>query len=63
MPGHSRRVTAVVWLVCAALTLVFPACRHSALVVVYRNDFNGPIGETFSEWISSPVTFTKTVTG
>jgi hypothetical protein len=35
----------------------------SALVVVYRNDFNGPIGETFPEWTSSPVTFTKTVTG
>ena len=35
----------------------------SALVVVYRNDFNGPVGLTFPEWSSSPITFAKTVTG
>ena len=79
MPANSRQVTAVVWLVCSALTLVFPACQRaevavrngeenprpttSALVVVYRNDFNGPIGETFPEWTSPPVTFIKTATG
>lgn len=66
MPANSRRATAVVWLVCCALALVFPACqraRASAPVVVYRNDFNGPIGETFPEWTSSPVTFTKAATG
>jgi hypothetical protein len=32
-------------------------------VVVYANDFNGPVGSTFPEWTSSPVTFVKTVTG
>jgi hypothetical protein len=32
-------------------------------VVVYSNDFNGPIGSTFPEWTSSPITFDKTVTG
>jgi hypothetical protein len=32
-------------------------------VVVYRNEFNGTIGETFPEWTSSPITFHKTVTG
>jgi hypothetical protein len=40
-----------------------PRPTPSALIVVYRNDFNGPIGETFPEWTSSPITFTKTVTG
>jgi hypothetical protein len=33
------------------------------LVVVYQNDFNGPVGATFPEWTSSPITFHKTVTG
>jgi hypothetical protein len=67
------------WLACFASMLGLPACKRgevaapngdenprptpSALVVIYRNDFNGPIGETFPEWTSSPVTFTKTVTG
>jgi hypothetical protein len=40
-----------------------PRPTPSALVVIYRNDFNGPIGETFPEWTSSPLTFNKTVTG
>jgi hypothetical protein len=34
-----------------------------ALVVVYRNDFNGPPGTKFPEWTSSPITFHKTVSG
>jgi hypothetical protein len=33
------------------------------LVVIYQNDFNGPVGSTFPEWTSPPITFTKTVTG
>lgn len=62
----------MVWLVCSALTLAFPACQQPEVAVpnggesgpvVYRNDFNGPIGETFPEWTSPPVTFTKTATG
>jgi hypothetical protein len=32
-------------------------------VTVYSNDFNGPVGSTFPEWTSSPITFFKTVTG
>jgi hypothetical protein len=32
-------------------------------VVVYSNDFNGPVGSTFPEWTSSPIAYTKTVTG
>jgi hypothetical protein len=67
------------WLACFASMHGLPACKRgevtapnveenprptpSTLVVVYRNDFNGPIGETFPEWTSSPVTFTKTMTG
>jgi hypothetical protein len=79
MPATSRRVTSLVWLACAAPALVVPACNRAeptppgdgqdprpappALAVVYRNDFNGPVGATFPEWASSPVKFTKTVTG
>jgi hypothetical protein len=67
------------WLACLASMLGLPACKRgevaapngeenprptpSTLVAIYRNEFNGPIGETFPEWTSSPVTFTKTVTG
>jgi hypothetical protein len=32
-------------------------------MVVYANDFNGPVGSTFPEWTSSPITYVKTVTG
>jgi hypothetical protein len=32
-------------------------------VVVYSNDFNGPIGSTFAELTSSPITYVKTVSG
>ena len=31
--------------------------------VVYANDFDGPVGSTFPEWTSSPITFLKTVSG
>ncbi|HBI43219.1 MAG TPA: hypothetical protein DDY78_10240 [Planctomycetales bacterium] len=60
MPAKSRRMTAFVWLVCSAHLLVVPACKRAEvaapnteekslppplpLVVVYRNDFNGPVG-------------------
>src|SRR6478672_8822811 len=62
-----------------ALVLMFPACQRvevvapsgkenprpmpAPLIVVYRNEFNGPIGGTFPEWTSSPITFHKIVTG
>jgi hypothetical protein len=32
-------------------------------VVVYANDFNGPVGSTFPEWTSSPITYVKTASG
>jgi hypothetical protein len=79
VPAKSRRRTALAWLAYAAHLLVVPACKRaevaapkaeenarptsSALVVVYRNDFNGPVGSTFPEWTSAPITFHKTVTG
>jgi hypothetical protein len=64
---------------CAAPLLLVPACQRAEgpavstggetppapapLVVVYQNDFNGPVGSTFPEWTSSPVTYHKTITG
>jgi hypothetical protein len=77
MAAKSRRMTAVVWMAFSAHLLVVPACKRaevatpnaeenampSPLVVVYRNDFNGPVGGTFPEWGSLPITFHKTVTG
>ena len=64
---------------CLAIIIALPACNRreaaaptpqaspppvpSALVVVYRNDFNGPVGSTFPEWSTSPITFAKTITG
>ena len=79
MPAKSGRLTVPLSLACSALLLAVPACQRaqvsapgpkenvrptpSPLVVVYRNDFNGPVGETFPEWTSSPITFHKTVTG
>jgi hypothetical protein len=72
-------MTVLVSLACSATLLVLPACQRSVapasggeengrpmrspLVVVYRNDFNGPVGGTFPEWTSSPITFHKSVTG
>lgn len=66
-------------LACSTHLLVVPACRRTEapasraeedarptpppLVVVYRNEFNGPIGGTFPEWTSSPIGYHKTVTG
>jgi hypothetical protein len=63
----------------SASLLVIPACKRAKVTapraeenarpmpaplrVVYRNDFNGPVGSTFPEWTSSPITFHKTVTG
>jgi hypothetical protein len=76
MPAKSGWRTVLVSLACSALPLAVPACQReevgteekarpvpSPLVVVYRNDFNGPVGGTFPEWTSSPITFHKTVTG
>ena len=40
-----------------------PGPTPSAMIAVYRNDFNGKVGETFPEWTSSPVTFHRTKTG
>ena len=72
-------MTLLLLLACSAPLLVLPACKRAEdpapgadengrptavpLVVVYRNDFNGPVGETFPEWSSSPITYHKTVTG
>jgi hypothetical protein len=32
-------------------------------VIIYSNDFNGPVGSMFPEWNSSAITYTKTLTG
>jgi len=77
--AKSKRDAAAVWLSFSALLFVLPSCNRpdapvpstqeksnstpSPLVVVYRNDFNGPVGGTFPEWTSLPITFHKTVTG
>jgi hypothetical protein len=68
--AKTRTVT-VVSLACCAALLVIPACQRdqgtksapAELRVVYANDFDGPVGSTFPEWTSSPITFVKTVTG
>jgi hypothetical protein len=65
-----RRFPAAVCLAWCAPLLLIPACSKEEitppppeLVVIYRNDFEGPVGSTFPEWTSSPITFLKTVTG
>lgn len=74
-----KRNSAQAWLAFCTLLLVLPACHKrevptqgrqeepslppTPLVVVYRNDFNGPVGSSFPEWTSPPVTFHKTVSG
>jgi hypothetical protein len=77
--ANRERIKVVVWLACSTFGLALPACKRAevavpngdanplptppALVVIYRNDFNGPIGSSFPEWTSSPIAFHKTVTG
>jgi hypothetical protein len=55
---------------CLAFTLGMVGQPRSAQAVppldaveVYANDFNGPVGSKYAEWKSSPIVFTKTVTG
>jgi hypothetical protein len=72
MTMKTKIVTAAVGLACCLLSgLVAWAYfgRRAAVpgppggdVVVYANDFNGPVGSTFPEWTSSPITYVKTVT-
>jgi hypothetical protein len=78
MPATFPRATWVAGLGCSVFLLSLPACskpEHATpaqaedsvppaeRVVVYRNDFDGPVGSTFPEWTSSPIAFHKTVTG
>jgi hypothetical protein len=79
MPANIRAVTVAVCLAGCAPLLVIPACNRAEvttpatdggtppappeLVVVYRNEFDGPVGSGFPEWTSSPIIFLKTVTG
>src|SRR5262249_48903222 len=71
MPPTIRRWTVAVGLIGFAPVLALPACHTGAatpptppeLAVVYRNDFTGPVGSSFPEWTSAPITFHKTVTG
>jgi hypothetical protein len=70
---HFWRTKALGWFACGALLLLLSQRNNFAavgappaagpLIVVYRNDFNGPVGTTFPEWTSSPISFHKTVTG
>ena len=76
-PAKRRRWFRFSLRILLALVLMFPSCRRAEvaapngkqsprpvpapLVVVYSNDFNGPIGGTFPEWTSSPIAFHKTV--
>jgi hypothetical protein len=72
MPAKPEQPTAFASLG-AAILLLASACERPAapaadtdptsLVVIYQNGFNGPIGQTFPEWTSSPVNYHKTVTG
>jgi hypothetical protein len=71
MPAKICKAALVVLWGCATLVLALTGCGRRPVetptpgppVVVYANDFNGPVGSTFPEWTSSPVTFAKTVTG
>jgi hypothetical protein len=78
MPATFPRTTAFAGLACSAFLLSLTACPKSEhatparaedpapsaeMAVVYRNDFDGPVGSTFPEWTSSPIGFHKTVTG
>ncbi len=79
MPTKLRLFIAATCLICGAPTfLVLASFRPpvtfpynqaslkstaSGFVVIYRNDFSGPVGSTFPEWTSSPISFNKTVTG
>jgi hypothetical protein len=72
MTMKAGRVAVTVCLTCGLLGLAAWLCfanqspvprRSVADVVVYSNDFNGPVGSTFPEWTSSPITYFKTVTG
>jgi hypothetical protein len=69
MPGSRGPVPVVVW-----LAVVAPGCRPAVqdsppsadpppLVVIYQNDFGGPVGTTFPEWTTAPVAVHRTVTG
>ena len=57
------RIVRVCCIVCATL----PGCAAkgppSFEQTVYRNDFNGPVGASFAEWTSSPISFHKSVSG
>jgi hypothetical protein len=70
VPANTPIIKALLSLACCVPLLVIPACYREPVttpspdfVVVYTNDFNGPVGSTFPEWTSSPITFVKTKSG
>ena len=78
MPLCRSRIHILYWYVLCGPVLLSLGCKRQetqatraeeappstpALVVIYSNDFNKPVGTTFPEWTSSPITFHKTVTG
>jgi hypothetical protein len=40
-----------------------PAGKPDHAMIVYSNDFNGPVGSAFAEWTSMPIGFYKSVSG
>jgi hypothetical protein len=43
------------------LALLLTRSVSAQLLLVYSNDFNGPIGSTFSEWSSTPIIYSNNI--